>query len=57
MPQPVPLRAALRVHHVAVVVRHALGQRLDGVLEGLAAERRHGGHVNRETGRVVNARL
>lgn len=48
VPEPVPLRAALRVQRVDVIVGVTGGDGLDGVFEGLAGEGGNGRDVQRE---------
>ena len=50
MTESVPLCSTLRVHVVDVVVGDVLGQRLDLMFEGLAAERWCLGNIERKTG-------
>lgn len=48
VPEAVPLRAALRVQRVGIIVGVTGGDGFDGMLEGLALECRNGGDVERE---------
>lgn len=49
MPEAIPLRAALRVHRVDIVVCNVRHNRLDTMLERLAVERGRFGDCERET--------
>ena len=49
MSKSIPLRPALRVQRVRIIVRDALHKRADLVLEGLTAKRRLFGDVQGKT--------
>jgi hypothetical protein len=57
VPEPIPLRPALRVHRVQVIVCNALVQRLDLMFEGLTAKGGRRGDVEWEAARVSISRI
>ena len=48
MTEAVPLRTALRVHVIYIIIGNALGQRLDLMLKHLATECGYVGYVKRQ---------
>ena len=48
MPEPIPLRPALRVHNVRIIIGNAINKRLDVMLEHLAVKSRLLGHCERK---------